>query len=78
MATKTISVSDIPSQLPKILSMISEGNIVLISENNKPLAKIVPVAEKTAKRTAGLNKGKIWVSDDFDDSLSDDFWMDSL
>ena len=78
MATKTITVSDIPSQLPKILSMISEGNIVLISENNKPLAKIVPVTEKAVKRTAGLNKGKIWVSDDFDDSLPDDFWMGSL
>ncbi len=46
MITKTVTVSDIPSQLPKILSMISEGNIVVISENNKPLAKIVPISEK--------------------------------
>ncbi len=78
MITKTVTLNDIQSQLPKIMSMVSKGNIIVISENNKPLAKIVPVSEQSTKRTAGLNKGKIWVSDDFDDSLPDDFWMGSL
>ena len=76
MITKTVTIQDVQSQLPKILSMISEGNIVVISKNNKPLAKIVPISEqKSTKRTAGLNKGKIWISDDFDDSLPNDFWL---
>ena len=26
-------------------------------------------------RTLGLNKGTVWVSDDFDDPLPDEFWL---
>jgi len=27
------------------------------------------------ERIAGLNKGEIWMSDDFNDELPDDFWV---
>jgi antitoxin (DNA-binding transcriptional repressor) of toxin-antitoxin stability system len=77
MAPKTVTVHDVQSHLPKILAMVSEGNIIVISENDKPLAKIVPVSAQSTKRTAGLNEGKIWVSDDFDNSLPDDFWLNT-
>jgi antitoxin (DNA-binding transcriptional repressor) of toxin-antitoxin stability system len=79
MITKTVNIRDMKSQLNAILSLVSQGNTVVISENNKALAKIVPVSDHTTKRRrAGLNQGKIWTSDDFDDSLPDDFWMGSL
>jgi hypothetical protein len=37
----------------------------------------VPVSPPQKSRTAGLNKGKIWVSDDFDEPLPDNFWTGS-
>jgi antitoxin (DNA-binding transcriptional repressor) of toxin-antitoxin stability system len=77
IAIRTMTVRDIQTHLPQILSMISAGDEVIISENDKPLAKIVPIQKKGDKRVAGLNKGKIQVSPDFDDDLPENFWLGS-
>jgi len=34
-----------------------------------------PPKQPDGKRVAGLGRGTIWVSDDFDDYLGDDFWF---
>ena len=73
----TINIGDAQTQLPKLLSLVSEGNEIIISADDKPLAKIVPFSVPPKNRTAGLNKGKIHASNDFDELLPDDFWMDS-
>ena len=33
-------------------------------------------AQPVQKRVLGLNRGDIWISDDFNDPLPDEFWMD--
>jgi len=40
------------------------------TRKSKPIAKIVPL--KKGKRTLGKEKGKIWMSDDFNDPLPED------
>jgi antitoxin (DNA-binding transcriptional repressor) of toxin-antitoxin stability system len=47
-----------------------EGDEVIISEGDKPVARLVPFAKAgQRRRVADLNKGEIWVSDDFDEPL---------
>ena len=75
--TKTVTVHDAQTQLLKLLSFAMKGNEVIIVENDKPLARLVPISSTSQPRIAGLNKGKIWVSDDFDAPLPDEFWMGS-
>ena len=77
MITKTVSIYDARKQLSELLKLALEGNDVIIVENNKPLARLVPISEDAQPRTAGLNKGKIWVSEDFDDPLPEEFWTGS-
>lgn len=74
MKTDTVSLHDMQSQLSEILSLVSEGNTVIISDNEKPFAKIIPIVKQKRKRIAGLNKGKIRVREDFDAPLPDEFW----
>ena len=73
----TINANDAQTQFPKLLSMVSEGKVIIISANDKPLAKIVPFSTSKKDRTPGLSKGMIEVSNDFDEPLSDDFWSGS-
>lgn len=73
--TKTVDVRDAQAQLPELLTLALEGNEVIISEGDKPLARLVPVITSKQKRVAGLNRGAIWMSDDFDESLPDEFWV---
>ncbi len=40
-----------------------------------PLAKLVPIAASKKERIPDLNEGSVWISDDFDDPLPDEFWL---
>ena len=64
--------------LDDLLDLIEKGEIIL-TRNNQPIARLTPLQHKThahQKRIAGLNKGTtIYVSEDFDDELPDEFWF---
>ena len=75
--TKTVNVQDAQTQLLELLSFAMKGNEVIIIKDDKPLARLVPISSTSQPRIAGLNKRKIWVSDDFDAPLPDEFWMGS-
>ena len=77
MATKTVTISDARKQLSELLSFTLKGNEVIIVENDKQLARLTPISISNKPRIAGLNKGKIWTSNDFNKPLPDDFWSDA-
>jgi prevent-host-death family protein len=72
---QTISVDEAQSQFADLVDRASEGGEVIITRNGKPLARLGPVSQLQGKRVAGLNRGSIWTSDDFDEPLSDEFWI---
>lgn len=73
--TRTVNIDEAKNQLTDLLALALDGNEVIITEDGKPLARLVPVASSSKKnRVAGLNRGKIWASDDFDEPLPDDLW----
>lgn len=75
MASKMIQMQDIQSDISSFLHLIRTGTEVVLIEDGKAIAKVIPsVASKTA-RIAGLHLGSIAVSDDFDEPLSDGFWL---
>lgn len=55
------------TQLSKLIEQVLEGKEVVIAKAGKPVAKLVPYKKQLKPRKLGLWKGKIWVSDDFDD-----------
>ena len=72
--TKTVDVEEAKERLPELVSLALEGNEVIISDGDRPVARLVPFSQGGERRVADLNKGEIWVSDDFDDPLPDEFW----
>jgi antitoxin (DNA-binding transcriptional repressor) of toxin-antitoxin stability system len=81
MSTLTINIQEAQSQLQRLLSLALNGAEVVFTQDDKPVAKLIPVAQEDAvsaspkKRVFGLHRGQIWVSDDFDDELPDEFWL---
>ena len=55
--TRTVDIQTAKNQFPKLLSLALKGNEVIITEHDKPRARIVPVAAAAGMRTAGLHKG---------------------
>lgn len=74
MAT-TIDIRKAQPQLTELLRLTSAGDEVLIVEGEKPLARLIPAVPSPGERIAGLNSGDLWMSDDFDEPLPDDFWL---
>ena len=76
MAGTLIDIDDAKRRLTELVSMAMRGEEVTITEQDKPVARLVALAAPQASRVAGLNKDEIWVSEDFDEPLPDEFWTD--
>ena len=75
MSVKTITLDDAAVRLQELVTRASEGEQIVIAQNEHPLAKLVPFADVEDDRTFGQARGRIHVNDDFDEPLPDDFWL---
>ena len=70
MLTKTIDLGKEQAHLKDLLELIESGTEIILTEGNRPIARLVPIAS----RIAGLHLGSIWTSEDFDEPLPEEFW----
>ncbi|MEB3249763.1 MAG: type II toxin-antitoxin system prevent-host-death family antitoxin [Merismopediaceae bacterium] len=63
-----LDISEAKSHLLKLLDLAIQGEEVVITQNDNPIARISPI-KRPLKR--GSAKGKVWTSDDFDQPLED-------
>ncbi len=73
--TKTVDVEENETTLQDLLALVRDGAEVLLTEGDTPLARLVPDAKSDKPRVFDLHPGAIWMSDDFDDPLPDEFWL---
>ncbi len=75
MTTQTVTIEDAQARLEELLNLAQAGTEIIIAHGGQPVARLVAIAEpKPKRRIAGLDRGKIWMSDDFDAPLPDEFW----
>ena len=75
METKTIEIQDAQSHLKELVSQLDSGAEIVLTEGNKPVARLVSLTESPAQsRVPGLHQGSMWTSDNFDDPLPETFW----
>ncbi len=70
MPTQTVNLDKVERQLAELLAIIEHSSEIVIARNGEPIARLAPLtAPAKKKRIAGLNRGAIWTSDDFDATL---------
>jgi antitoxin (DNA-binding transcriptional repressor) of toxin-antitoxin stability system len=83
MLNKTIDINQVHLSLKELLFLINVDTEIIITEGNKPLARLIPLREteetktetsSTNLRQPGLHAGTIWTSEDFDEPLPEEFW----
>ena len=75
MVVTTIDIQEAQTRLLELLSFVSAGNEVTVTQEQKPVMRLVPIISNGGKqRVAGLHAGMGWMSDDFDVPLPDEFW----
>ncbi len=74
MTIETVDVKFAEKEFARWLELVQEGVEVVLVDDDKPLARILPV-DARPKRIPGLNRGEIKTSDDFDEPLPESFWL---
>lgn len=74
MPTKTVDIREVEQHLSELLSLVSEGTEIVVTQNDAPLARILPPDATLKSRVPGLHPGAFVVADDFDEPLPDEFW----
>ena len=75
----TLNLYEAKTQLSALVEDAAAGKEIIIAKNGKPMAKLVAY-QPPVKRKPGRFKGKIWMSDDFDAPMPQEFidsWYNS-
>ena len=68
-----VNIHEAKTQLSRLLRKVAEGEDVTISRAGVPVARLVRVEKKPLKkRPMGMDRGKIWIAEDFDAPLPDE------
>ncbi len=74
--SKTVTVEQAEGHLDELMDLAASGEEVVIEKGDHCKVKLTPIPHTGAKkRVFGQHKGQIWMSDDFDDPLPDEFWL---
>jgi antitoxin (DNA-binding transcriptional repressor) of toxin-antitoxin stability system len=66
-----IELDKIKSQLDVLLQTALDGEEIVITRDEEPVLRLVPVSKSNHRRKAGSAKGLITIADDFDEPLED-------
>lgn len=72
MAVKTVQRDEFEQSAGPLLDYVNQGNEVIIVEAQEVCARLAPAK---AKHRAGMHRGEVWVSEDFDEPLPEEFWL---
>ena len=65
-----VNIHEAKTQLSKLIEKAKKGEEVVIAKNGVPEVRIVPY-EKEPTTWFGMDEGKIWIADDFDELPED-------
>jgi prevent-host-death family protein len=65
--SETVTVSEAKTQLSRLIERAGEGEEIVIRRGPRPVAKLIRYDDPPVRRQMGDLKGKIWISDDFDE-----------
>ena len=65
----TVNLYEAKTRLSQLMERAAEGEEIIIAKAGRPLARLVPLAQRTGPRPLGLLAGEVRVGPDFDDPL---------
>ena len=66
-----IELDEAKAKMDAVIQTALDGEEVVITQNDEPVLKIVPVSKSTPRRRAGSARGLISMAEDFDEPLED-------
>ncbi len=61
-----INIHEAKTHLSRLLKQVAAGEEITISRAGVPVAKLIAARGQSKSRPMGMDRGKIWMADDFD------------
>jgi prevent-host-death family protein len=61
-----VNVHEAKTHLSRLLRRVAAGEEITISRAGVPVAKMIAAKTQSKSRPMGMDRGKIWMADDFD------------
>ncbi|BAY60202.1 hypothetical protein NIES22_02600 [Calothrix brevissima NIES-22] len=71
-----LRAAEATTKFAELLSQVLLGEEVVIAEQGIPLARLVPIANNISPRIPGLDKGKVFMTSDFNEPLPEEILSD--
>ncbi len=71
MGARAIDITHDETHLKELVRRATRGEDVILTEEGRPVARIIPIRAKPVRRQFGSWKGQIEIADDFDAPLED-------
>ncbi|MFN8494381.1 MAG: type II toxin-antitoxin system Phd/YefM family antitoxin [Caldilineaceae bacterium] len=75
MIATMMEIDDAQTRFRELLAWVAAGHEVLLTDQQKPVVRLMPAINNPTPRVAGLHAGMAWMSEDFDAPLPDEFWL---
>ena len=69
---KTVNMHEAKTHFSRLVERVRAGERIIISKAGEPVAVLSGFAKQPRKRRPGFDKGKLWISPDFDSPLPDE------
>jgi prevent-host-death family protein len=67
-----VNIHEAKTNLSRLLSLVENGEEIIIAKAGKPIARLTKFTEQKPKRMLGRDSGLFNVPDDFDEPLPED------
>lgn len=64
-----VNIHEAKTHFSKLLARVREGEEIIIAKAGKPIARLVPVVERQARRLPGSARGRVTIAPDFNAPL---------
>ena len=68
----SVNIHEAKTHLSRLIERVLAGEEIVIARGGKPVAKLVPIDKRAARRVPGSARGRVLISDDFDAPLPEE------
>ena len=62
----TVGIEALGNSAEELIDRVSRGEEIVLTKNGRPVARMVPLLKK-GRRQPDVDKGRMWVAEDFDE-----------
>ena len=66
-----VSITEAKAQWSRLIRRVESGEEIIITRSGVPCARLLPAVQVSRRKIAGMDRGRIWIAEDFNDTPKD-------